>query len=237
MNTDHSEDIPLTVWEHIHDLRKRLTFLFIFFIVSFLITHHFHKEIIAFLLQYAEGQTLIFLSPIDSFLFIFKVDAIGAFLLSLPVIVWNILAYISPLLSQKIKKSLFYFCLFSFLLVTLALLYSLFITIPLVLNFLFSISINGIENQFSAQEYIKFIINQIMIIVTIFQLPLVIIGIVKMGIVTRAYLSKKRPFIYLILTVGSAIITPTSDLFSLAIVLVPCFIIFEISLLITKYLK
>jgi len=236
MDIDHTGDAPITVWEHINDLKKRILFLLFFFIVAFIATHYFHKEIIDFLLHYARGEKLIFLSPLDSFLFIFKIDAIGGLLLSFPLIIWNILIYISPIFSQKIKRGFLYFCLFSFFLVIVAILYSLLVTIPLGLNFLFSISINGIENQFSAQEYIKFIMNQILIIVAVFQLPLLIIGVIKMGIVTRGYLSSKRPFIYLALTIGTAIITPTSDLFSLAIVLVPCFIIFEISLVISRYL-
>lgn len=220
-----------SVLEHVGELRKKILIILVVFILGVTIAHTFHKEIIAFLLQSADGQKLIFLSPLDPLFFIFKIDFIVGLIISFPVIIWGLFSYISPALTKKIKKLIFIFFITSILLIILSLLYAFFITIPFSLKFLFSIVIPGIENQISAQNYISFFITQSLIIMTIFQIPILIIGGVYLGAFKTKMLSKKRRYIYLIITIALSILTPTADIFNLAIVLVPCIAIFEISLL------
>jgi len=220
-----------SIFEHIGDLRKKLLIALLAFIVGAVISHIYNVEIIAFLLKPAGGQHLIFLSPLEPFLFIFKIDCIGGIVIAFPVILWSLLSYISPVLSKKTNKLVIFFFITSFILLLLSLVYAFLVTIPITLKFLFSINIVGIENNFSVEKYLSFFITQAFIIMIVFQIPILIVGGIYLGILKTKFLANKRRIIYMILLVALAIITPTADVFSLAIIFIPCLAIFEVSLI------
>jgi sec-independent protein translocase protein TatC len=223
--------------EHVGELKKKIFIAFFAFIIGAIITHLFNPEITNFLLKPSNGQNLIFLSPLDPLLFIFKIDFMGGFIISFPVILWSIFSYINPALPLKIRKTISLFYFVSALLLFLGLIYAFFVTIPLSLRFLFSISIPGISNSFSAEKYLSFFITQAIIVMIVFQVPVLVTGGVYLEFFKTKFLSSKRRYIYLILIISLAIITPTTDIFSLLIILVPCIFIFEISLIIGKLIE
>jgi len=220
-----------SVFEHIGDLRKKLLIALGAFVFGVIFAHIFHEKIINFLLEPIGNQNLIFLSPLEPLFFIFKIDLIGGLIITFPIIILVFFSYINPTLSRKASKNFIIFYILSIILIATGIFYSLLVTIPISLKFLFSINVPGIENQFSAKSYIDFFIAQILIVSIIFQLPIIIIGGIKIGILKTKTLSKKRNYAYLIITIALAIITPTIDIFSLIIVLLPCILIFEISLI------
>lgn len=222
---------PQSIFEHVGELRQKIFIILGAFILGATISHVFNKEIIAFLLRPAGNQHLIFLSPLEPLFFIFKIDFIGGFILSFPIIIWAIFSYITPALPKKLGSIVVLFYLTSTFLLFLGLIYAFFITIPLSLKFLFSITIPGIENTFSAEEYINFFITQTIIIIGVFQVPVLIIGGIALGLIQTKIFANRRRIIYLVLLIALAIITPTTDIFSLCIIFIPCLIIFEISLL------
>lgn len=230
MNNSQEND-PKTIIEHIGELRKKIFIALGAIVFGSTLAHIFHTEIITFLLKPTGGQKLIFLSPLDPIFFIFKIDLITGIIIAFPIIIWCIFSYITPALPDKVNKLLFYFYTTSGLLLFIGLFYAFFIAIPLTLKFLFSIEIPGIQNQISAQNYLDFFIAQVLIITIIFQVPILIIGSIYIGILKTKILANKRRYIYLIITIALAIITPTTDIFSLIIILFPCLAIFEISLI------
>lgn len=220
-----------SVLEHIGELKKKIFIALGAIFFGALIGHFFNKEITAFLLQLSGGQQLIFLSPLEPLFFIFKIDLIAGIIIAFPFIVWCLLSYIAPALPRRTSAFLFLFYIISTLLLIGGLFYAFLVTIPLSLKFLFSIVIPGVQNQISAQNYINFFITQTLIITFIFQFPLLIIGSVYLDILRTKTLANKRRYAYLIITIALAVITPTVDIFSLIVVLAPCFLIFEISLI------
>jgi len=226
---EHHE--PKSVLEHVGDLRRKLLIALLVFVIGAIISHIYNAEIIAFLLKPAGGQNLIFLSPLEPFFFIFKIDCIGGFIITFPIIIWLLLTYINPALSKKVSKLVGFFFITSTFLLFAGLLYAFFVTIPISLKFLFSISVAGIENTFSVEKYLGFLISQAFIIMVVFQVPILIIGGIYAGILKTKMLANKRRIIYMILLVALAIITPTADIFSLAVIFIPCLAIFEVSLL------
>ncbi len=226
-----------SILEHVGDIKKKIFIAFFAFIVGAVISHLFNLEITNFLLRPSSGQNLIFLSPLDPLLFIFKIDFMGGFIISFPIILWSIFSYVNPTLPFKIRKTIGLFYFASALLLFLGLIYAFFVTIPLSLKFLFSISIPGISNSFSAEKYLSFFITQAIIVMIVFQVPILVTGGVYLELLKTKFLASKRRYIYLILIISLAIITPTTDIFSLLIILVPCIFIFEISLIIGKLIE
>lgn len=231
MNSPEIDTEEKSISEHVGELRKKILIALGIFIVGVTISHIFHNKIIEFLLKPANGQNLIFLSPLEPLFFIFQIDLIGGLIISFPVILWLLFSYISPALSEKINKRIIIFYLTSTTLLVLGLAYALFITIPISLKFLFSITIQGVENSFSVQKYLSFLITQALIVMIVFQVPIVIVGGIYLEILKTKFLAIKRKYIYIGLLITLAIITPTTDVFSLIILFMPCVIIFEISLI------
>lgn len=226
---EHNE--AKSIFEHVGDLRKKILIALGFFLVGAIVAHIFNKEIIAFLLKPAGSQHLIFLSPLEPLIFIFKIDFIGGFIISFPAIMWCLISYIVPAFPKKISNIIVFFFIISTILVFAGLLYAFFIMIPISLKFLFSINVAGIDNNFSMERYLGFLITQAVIILAVFQVPVLIIGGISIGILKTKIFANKRRYIYLGLIIALAIITPTTDVFSLGVIFIPCLAIFEVSLL------
>lgn len=223
---------PKSILEHLGELRNKLFIALFAVLIGSTVAHIFHEKIIAFLLRsVGDQQHLVFLSPLEPFFFVFKIDFIVGIAIAFPVLVWCLFSYIVPALPKRAASFLIFFYIFSTVLLVAGLAYALLVTIPLSLKFLLSISVPGIQNTITAQSYLDFFIGQALIIMAIFQVPILIIGGIQLGAFKTKVLSSKRRYIYLILTVGLAILTPTTDIFSLLIVLLPCILIFEISLI------
>lgn len=230
-NNDH------TVLDHIVELRSKIFISIISIIVGSSIAHYFHKEIISFIVKPIGEQKLVFLSPLDPLFFILKIDLIVGILISLPIIIWSIFSYIKPIITRKINYIIYTVYISSTLLVLAALSYTYFIIVPLILKFLSSITVEGIENTITAQNYLSFFITQILIITLVFQIPLFIIFGIYLGVFSTKFLSSKRGYIYIGTIIVLAILTPTPDVFSLAVILVPALVIFEVSLIVGRVVE
>lgn len=231
MSEHGRSDETKSVLEHIGELRRKLFIALSALIVGGSIAHNFHQEIIALILKPAGTQRLLFLSPLEPFFFILKVDLIAGLVLAFPIVFWCIFSYIKPALPIRARVTLFGASLISLILLTAGLLYAYLVTIPVSLKFLSSISIPGVENVITMQHYLGFFFSQALIIMLVFQIPIIIITGLSLGIFTVKGLSKKRRYVYLLGTVALAIITPTTDIFNLGIILAPTIVIFEFSLI------
>ncbi len=237
MNLQKNQNNDLSVLDHIIELRTRVILSLLAVIVGSAIAHFFHEQIINFILKPISGQKLVFLSPLDPLFFILKIDLVVGILISLPVIVWSVFSYIRPVITDKISYLIHIIYLSSTLLVLASLSYAYFIIVPLILKFLSSITIPGIESSITAQSYLGFFITQILIIALIFQIPLFIIFGIYIGIFNARLLGSKRGYIYVGMTIVLSILTPTPDIFSLGIILIPALFIFELSLIIGRIVE
>ncbi len=237
MTPQKNQNSDSTVLDHIIELRTRVIISVLAILVGSGVAHFYHEKIIELILKPIGEQKLVFLSPLDPLFFILKIDLVGGMLVAFPVIIWSIFSYIRPILSKKINYIIYIIYTSSTFLLLAALAYAYFIIVPLILKFLQSITISGIESTVTAQNYLGFFITQILIIALIFQIPLFIVFGIYMGVFSTKFLGAKRGYIYVGITIALSILTPTPDMFSLAIILVPALFIFEISLIVGKIVE
>ncbi|MES2225160.1 MAG: twin-arginine translocase subunit TatC [Patescibacteria group bacterium] len=229
---EHPQHETHTVIDHIMQLRNKLFVSAGAMIVGALIAHHYNTLITHYVLSPAHGQKLLFLSPLEPLFFVIKIDFLGGTVLAFPFILWAIFSYVNPAISKRSRLAIYSTSIISAILLAGGILYSYLVTIPMTMKFLMSIIIPGTETTITAESYLGFFFTQMIIIMGIFQVPIVIINGFIMRIFTVRQLSSKRRYVYIIVTTALAIITPTTDVFSLAIVLVPTLAIFELSLLV-----
>lgn len=225
---------PITLLEHLIELRNYFYLILAALVVGAGVTHYYHQRIIAAVFAPLGNQHLIFLSPLDPLLFIFKVDFYGGVLLALPVFLFAIFRFVAPALGPRASRYVGLFCVFSTLLALTAAVYTYLLLIPITTKFLLSIQVPGVENFFTADKYLGFVFMQLALMVGIFQIPCVIILLAAAKILNPSILSKNRPLAYVVMIIALSILTPTTDLYSLSLFLIPTLFIYELSVVLGR---
>lgn len=163
-----------------------------------------------------------------------QVSLVTGVVLAVPYLLWEIWRFIAPALTsfERAKSRMFVFyvslCFFG------GLLFGYFLIVPLSINFLSTYEASpDITNMIDVRSYLTNVLTVSVGCAAIFQLPLLIYFLTRMGIVSAAFLKKYRRHAIIILTVISAVITPP-DLFSLVLVVLPLYALYELSIFIAS---
>lgn len=222
--------------EHITDLKFLSYKIGGFVFWGIFVAHLFNKDISAFLLHPINSDTsaLQFLSPIDPFLFILKIDFIFGIFFVLPFIMLLIWRYVHPATNYwgKIQQFL------SIWVLTLiswgAAFYTYKILIPIVLDFMAGIAPDNTSIALDSRSYLNFVLLTSVLMIFIFYLPFIIRLLTIIGIIQPEQLKEKRFHIYCVLLIAIAIITPTTDMISFILVSLPAIVSTEIGLLLSS---
>jgi sec-independent protein translocase protein TatC len=161
----------------------------------------------------------------------------AGFILGFPYILWEIWKFISPALYKNEKKSAVGFILWSSLLFFLGVLFGYYLILPLSINFFGGFNVSkAIQNQFKVDNYIGMVKTSVISCGIIFELPIIIYFLTKLGLVTAATLRQYRRYSIVIILIVAAIITPP-DILSQVIVSIPLLILYEASILIAVFVN
>ncbi|NNC50912.1 MAG: twin-arginine translocase subunit TatC [Flaviramulus sp.] len=159
---------------------------------------------------------------------------LGGFVISFPYIIYQLWKFISPGLHKDERKHSRGFIIISSLLFFIGVLFGYYIVTPLSLNFLANYSISDIvDNQIDISSYIALVRSSALASGLIFELPIIIYFLTKIGLVTPEILRKYRKYALVIVLILSAIITPP-DIASQVIVAIPILILYQVSIYISK---
>jgi sec-independent protein translocase protein TatC len=156
------------------------------------------------------------------------------FILAFPFIIWEVWKFISPGLYEKERKSAVAFIIVSSFLFFVGVLFGYYVITPLSVNFLGSYSVSDlVERNIKISSYIALLKSSVLASGLIFELPIVMYFLTKMGIVTPDFLIKTRKYALVIVLIIAAVITPP-DVVSQIIVTIPILILYEVSIIISK---
>lgn len=228
--SNQTQNKSLTFFEHIRELRRLVFWMLGWFLIAVATVHALREPIITFLLHPLgpDQPPLQFLTPLDPLYFILKLDFTLGFLLSLPILAVLLWRYITPAFTLKKWWVPYLLGISVLVLSTLACAYSYILVMPLLLDFLSTLAVPGTNTAFTAHGYLSFFLTTTIVLVAVFQIPLGIFLAVSLGILSTKTVYQNRPYIYVGAVIVSAIITPTTDVFSLALVAVPCIAAVEI---------
>ncbi|MGM7685009.1 twin-arginine translocase subunit TatC [Cytobacillus sp. Hm23] len=226
----------MSVYDHIGELRKRLIIAVVFFVVATIGSFFLAEPIIVYLQQADEAKELTMnaFSLTDPIKIYMQFAFIIAFVITAPVILYQLWAFISPGLYEKERKITLSYIPISVLLFLGGVSFSYFILFPFVIEFMTRISERLTVNQvIGINEYFQFLFKITIPFGILFQLPVVVMFLTRLGIVTPMFLAKIRKYAYFVLLVIAAFITPP-ELISHLMVTIPLFILYEISIFISK---
>ncbi len=157
----------------------------------------------------------------------------AGFIMAFPFIIWEVWKFIKPALYKKEQKGAAVFIIISSILFFLGILFGYYIVTPLSVNFLGSYRVaDEVNNNIDLASYIGLLKASVLASGMIFELPIVIYFLSKMGLITPAFLRKYRRYAILIVLLLSGLITPP-DLISQIVVSIPMLILYELSIFIS----
>ncbi|MGQ4668803.1 twin-arginine translocase subunit TatC [Metabacillus halosaccharovorans] len=226
----------MSVIEHITELRKRLVIVVVFFFLAVIAGFLLSGPIIKYLQHTDEAKSLTLnaFNLTDPLMVYMKFAFIIAFVITSPIILYQLWSFVSPGLYEKERKVTLSYIPISVFLFLLGLAFSYFILFPFVIDFMERISNDLDVNQvIGINEYFSFLIQITLPFGLLFQLPVVIMFLTRLGIVTPMFLSSVRKYAYFVLLVIAALITPP-ELASHLMVSIPLFILYEISIWVSR---
>lgn len=165
------------------------------------------------------------------------VSCLVAVVIASPYILFEVFRFVAPALYESEKKYSICFAVAIFFLFVIGVLMSYFILVPISFQFLINYKVDDcVRNTITLESYISSFTTLIFVMGIVFQLPILLIILNRLGFVNRETLIKYRPYVFLVILIMSAIITPP-DIFTLIIVALPMYTLFELSLILLKKTK
>lgn len=222
-----NKSAELTFLEHLEELRSRLIKTVGAVAVGACVSYFFIERFLAFITQ--PVGPLIFTSPADAFIARMTLTLFGGFFLALPVIVYQIWQFVSAGLVEREKGHVRIFGPLSLILFLGGAAFGYFVMVPMSLYFLLSFKTAQMVPMITVDRYISFVGTLVLAGGVIFELPLVITFLAKIGIATPEFLRQKRRYAIVLILIVSAVITPP-DVISQLLMAAPLLILYELGI-------
>jgi sec-independent protein translocase protein TatC len=223
---------------HLRELRNRVVICVVCLIVFFLLGLHFAPDFVNLLTGIGKtyGYEYVYISPQELLMQYFSVALLLGVVITLPVILYHIWAFIQPGL-RKNENSLFLAALFFGLICfCLGIIFAYKVMLPFMLRFLINVSIGSdITASISVQNYVTFLLTIFMIFGVVFELPVVSVLLTQMGLVKISWMKKGTKIVIVIIFIVAAFITPP-DIVSQVMVAIPMIGLYELSIIISSIL-
>jgi len=230
-----SHEDRLTIVEHLDELRARLIVCAFVFAVALALCfwqNNLLLEIASKPLP-AGHERLITFGITEPFTTTLTVSAYGAVVLSLPIVLWQLYAYILPAFSTAEKRVVLPILLLFPVLFAAGVAFAYFAVMPAAVHFLLNFNDTQFNVQVRARDYYSFFSMTMIACGLIFQLPLAIIAVTRLGIVRVEQLSENRRYAYLVIAIVAAAL-PGVDPVSMLIEMVPLLVLYELSILLAR---
>ncbi|NOX97117.1 MAG: twin-arginine translocase subunit TatC [Nitrospirae bacterium] len=221
-------DRRLPLVEHLAELRRRLIICLASIFIFALLSYFYAQKILALLMK-AVGK-LVFIAPQEAFIAYLKIALFAGLFLSLPVILYQIWQFVSAGLLPKERKYLLVYGPLSFFLFLIGATFSYQVVLPLGLKFLIDrYSTATLQPMISISKYISFVGMFLLAFGVVFELPLIVLFLVKIGLVSPQSLRRRRREVIVLTFILAAVMTPP-DIFTQFLLAVPILLLYEISL-------
>lgn len=182
---------------------------------------------------YLGGTRLKYLNPMDPFFVTLRLAFLIGFAISIPILLYNTAAIISPLLRPAERRLLRPAAVAAVLLFIGGAVFCYWLVLPLMLRFTMGFQAGSLEQSVVIGEYLKIVLRLMLAFGTAFQLPIVVLMGTLLGLVTPGWLASKRRHALAIIIVVSAVVTPP-DLTSQLLLAGPVWVLYEISIILSR---
>jgi len=235
---ENHEEKEMTFIEHLEELRWRIIYSLIGLIIGTIVAWIFIDFLVEdVLLRPAKenGVSLQNLKPFGQIFLYFQIALIAGLIISIPNVFYQLWKFIAPALRKNERKYILAIVIFSTLCFLAGIAFAYFVMLPLALSFAVQFGTQTIKNEFAVDEYMSIIISVMLAAGLVFELPMLSFFLSKLGILKPSFMRKYRKHSIVIIMIAAAILTPGTDPVSQVILAVPLVLLYEISILVSKF--
>ena len=238
MTEPEKEDkMPLT--SHLEELRKRLVRILIAVGIAFLGCFAFKEEIFRIVAQplisvLPPGSHMVYTGLPEAFFTYIKVSLYAGIFVASPVVLYQVWKFISPGLFPKEKKFVAPFVITSTMLFVGGVCFGYFLVLPSAYKFFLEFTTDFLKPMLSMREYLTLTLKLLLAFGIIFEIPVFLFFMTKIGLVTPRKLARMRRYAIVACFIVAAIITPTPDAFTQCMMAIPMIILYEVGIIVSR---
>jgi len=234
-------DEPRPILEHLGELRRRLFWLIGAWALASFAASFWPKELFEILMApaidavRASGHTLIAVAPSELFMTYLKTILLTGFVVSMPVTLWQLWAFVAPGLYANERRLALPFVISTSSLFVIGCAFSYFFALPLIFGYFVSLEADYVHTSWTTQAVFSSVSSMYLAFGLSFELPIVIVALALAGVVTPQQLAANRKYAILVAFIAGAILTPP-DATSQIMLSVPLCLLFELSIWVSRLL-
>lgn len=225
----------MSLVEHLEELRQRLIKATTALAIATLLSVIFAKRILQALTVPLGGNLPQAVRPTETFVIFMKVALMSGLALAMPVIVYQFVRFIVPGLTKQERRYLYIVVPGATILFVVGILFAYFLMIPFAVRYLYGFLGDVVRQDWTIDYYISFVVTFLVAVGLIFQTPLVVFILAKLGVISQKTLARNRKYAIVAAFVIAAIITPTPDPFNQLLVAAPLLILYEVGVLLARF--
>ena len=222
--------------DHLDELRKRLLVVMIVFVVALIGFYPLHEKIMHFLTSSFLTSDLVYLEIMEPFLVNLKISFFCAIIAISPLLAYQLGTFLAPVFSRKIRKYMIIILIMFFILFAGGFIFAYKLLVPVAMKWLLNQG-STLKASLSVNKYVSFVGWFMIGGGLAFELPLVLLFLIKAGILKIQMLRRQWRIVYILILLLSAIITPDWSPVTMAVLAVPMILLYELSLLLAKIFK
>lgn len=223
-------DRPMTIVEHLEELRRRLLIAFAALGVGTAVGFAFVDRVLDFLIRQLQVERVVFFAPTEALFIRIKVAMLIGVFIGLPVILYQIWAFIATGLTHVERRAVVGLLPPSIILFVLGASFGLFVIMPIGVRVLLGYATETLQPMLAVGPALSFLMAFVLAFGFIFQLPIVVVFLARLGIVSPATLAAGRRYAIVGIVVLSAVLTPGTDVVSQMLMAVPTYALYELSI-------
>lgn len=231
-----SEEGALTITEHLQELRSRVGQSIVAWLIASVGCYYFVPGLLDFTRDrfLNKNVQLIFTRPTEAFIAYLKVAMVAGLFVASPIVLYHVIMFLAPGLKPAEKRWVFRLVPVSILLFACGCLFAFFVVLPVTMHFFLSFSTEALNPMFQVGDFLGFVTGLILLCGASFQLPLILFFAALAGLINSKQLREGRRYAIFLSAVVAAVATPTPDAFTMGVVALPIWILFEISVIVIR---
>ncbi len=221
------------LFEHVTELRTRVFRCVIAIAITTVLAFIFHERVFALLLYPAGDMNLIFVEMTEMIGTVLLVSLVTGIVLAIPYLTYEFIMFVSPALTKR-EKRYFYFTLpWMVVMFAAGVFFSYFMLIPAAVTFLVGFGGDIASPQIKVSNYVSVVARMLLVSGFVFEMPVVITFLARIGIVTGDWLARRRRVIIIGTFILAAILTPP-DAVTQLIMALPLIVLYELSIFLAR---
>ena len=230
-----SENRPMTVLEHLVELRQRLIKAVLALLITTFVSLLFAPRFLT-LLKAPMGDNLpVAIYPTEKIVVVFKIALIGGLVLAMPVIVYQLIRFLVPGLYPHERRYLYVIVPAASLLFASGVAFAHYVMLPAAIPFLLGFMGDIVRQQWTIEKYTSLVTGLLFWVGVIFETPLVIAFLAYLGVVSPGMLWKNFRYAIVVIAIIAAVATPTPDPINMALLMLPLVLLYLLSIVLALF--